>query len=375
MVAANWQLTGRPDPDSPPLTVAVASSPFVIGRRPESHLPLANPTVSGLHAELLGATTGLVVRDLGSTNGTFVNGARVDGATGFRDGDVVQFGTARFTLRRPPAAPQATLAAADAAANHALTYALFDRLLGDGARRTGVVPYFQPIVSMADHRPLGVEALARSSFLGLETPAAMFKVAAERNQEAELSKILRREALRLSEGVPGLGAIYLNTHPSEVGEPELLHHLERLRSDYPDLRLVLEIHEAAAAHADRLAELARALKEIGVGLAYDDFGAGQSRLLELGDVPPDVIKFDMNLIRGLPSATDERRRLVASLVRVVRDLGVCALAEGVETPEEAAICRDLGFHLAQGYYFGRPAALPARATPPAASAEVAHLAR
>jgi EAL domain-containing protein (putative c-di-GMP-specific phosphodiesterase class I) len=360
VVAANWQLTGRSDPAAPAQTVAVAADPFVVGRRPESHLALVNPTVSGRHAELAAAGAGLLVRDLGSTNGTFVNGARVADAAPLRDGDVVQFGTARYTLARPAAsAPQATLAAA--AADHALTHVLFDRLLGDDRRTAGVVPYFQPIVGMGDFRPVGVEVLARSNLMGLETPAAMFKVAAERNQEAELSDILRREALRVARGVPGLGAIYLNTHPSEVGEPELLLQVEQLRREHPDRRLVLEIHEAAAASTHRLAELRKRLIELGVGLAYDDFGAGQSRLLELVDVPPDVIKFDMNLIRGLPSAPEERRRLVASLVRVVRDLGVAALAEGIETPEEAQVCRELGFGLAQGYLFGRPAALRPRA--------------
>jgi EAL domain-containing protein (putative c-di-GMP-specific phosphodiesterase class I) len=97
------------------------------------------------------------------------------------------------------------------------------------------------------------------------------------------------------------------------------------------------------------------LQHLKIRLAYDDFGAGQARLLELADVPPDVIKFDLQMIHGLPDATAEKRQMVASLVQMVRSLGVVPLAEGVETLEEATVCQELGFELAQGYFFGYPA--------------------
>jgi len=90
-------------------------------------------------------------------------------------------------------------------------------------------------------------------------------------------------------------------------------------------------------------------------LAYDDFGAGQARLKELSEVPPDVMKFDLQMIRGLSTSSPHRVQIVESLVKIVRDLGIVALAEGVETQEEADICRDIGFELAQGYLLGRPA--------------------
>jgi EAL domain-containing protein (putative c-di-GMP-specific phosphodiesterase class I) len=105
------------------------------------------------------------------------------------------------------------------------------------------------------------------------------------------------------------------------------------------------------------------LKDLGMRLAYDDFGAGQSRLMELADVPPDVLKFDMRMIHGLSHASDERQNMVRSLVKIVRSLAVVPLAEGIETGDEAAICRDLGFELAQGYFFGRPTAAPASRKP------------
>ena len=100
--------------------------------------------------------------------------------------------------------------------------------------------------------------------------------------------------------------------------------------------------------------LHKVLNELRIGLAYDDFGAGQARLMELVEVPPDVLKFDVKLIRGLSSASQQHRSMVGSLIKIVKDLNVIPLAEGVEMDTEADICRELGFELAQGYLFGRP---------------------
>jgi EAL domain-containing protein (putative c-di-GMP-specific phosphodiesterase class I) len=94
-----------------------------------------------------------------------------------------------------------------------------------------------------------------------------------------------------------------------------------------------------------------------VRLAYDDFGAGQARLLELAEAPPHYLKFDRRFVMGIDQAPASRRRLVASLVAAARELLVKTVAEGVETAAEAEVCRDLGFTLAQGYHFGRPASV------------------
>jgi EAL domain-containing protein (putative c-di-GMP-specific phosphodiesterase class I) len=103
-----------------------------------------------------------------------------------------------------------------------------------------------------------------------------------------------------------------------------------------------------------LRDLRTRLNDLNIGLAYDDFGAGQARLRELVEVPPDVIKFDMCLIRSLPTASTETRRLLSTLVAAVRQLNVAVLAEGVETELEARRCLELGFELGQGFFFGRP---------------------
>jgi adenylate cyclase len=85
-----------------------AGTPLVVGRAPNSDIPIIDPTISRRHAEVESNDSMVVVRDLGSSNGTFVNGTRVDSA-GIRDGDVVTFGKVAFRLQQsavtqPPAA-------------------------------------------------------------------------------------------------------------------------------------------------------------------------------------------------------------------------------------------------------------------------------
>ena len=98
---------------------------------------------------------------------------------------------------------------------------------------------------------------------------------------------------------------------------------------------MLEIHESALAQTDFITWLRGRLLEINVGLAYDDFGAGQARLFELAEAPPHYLKFDRRFVTGLDHAPTSRQRLVASLVAAARELLVKTVAEGVETADEA----------------------------------------
>ena len=76
--------------------------------------------------------------------------------------------------------------------------------------------------------------------------------------------------------------------------------------------------------------------------------------MELTDVPPDFLKLDIALIKGI-DANKPRQEIVSAVLRVVSPLGTRVIAEGIETAAVADMCRDLGCHLGQGFYFGRPA--------------------
>ncbi len=352
-----WRLIGRVPPQRQLTQYRVDSNGFVVGRRPGSHLQVPSPRVSGRHAELLGIGKHLFVRDLGSTNGTYVNRRRITQPTPVSDGDHIEFADVEFRVEREcdgdSSAEHPTYRSTQSdidAIDSDWVLSQLDRLL----RERAVVPHYQPIVTIDGFRTLGYEALARSGMYGLENPLSMFDTAKLVNREVELSLMCRQKAVEIANHLPRRRAVFVNTHPTESFEIDVLPSVKQLRRMAPDLPIVVEIHEAAVHDVRSVKEFHAALKDINVKLAYDDFGAGQSRLVELVKAPPDFLKFDASLIRNLDAAGPQQFRLLSTLVDMVRDFNICTLAEGIETVGELEACRVLGFDLAQGYYFGRP---------------------
>jgi EAL domain-containing protein (putative c-di-GMP-specific phosphodiesterase class I) len=227
--------------------------------------------------------------------------------------------------------------------------------------------HFQPIVSMHDRQVFGYEVLARSRFFGLRDPRSMFAAAKILDLEAELSRILREEGVRNGRVLPEGHALFVNTHPIEMDDVDLLlFSLQELRQLEPKRPLVLEIHESSVTKSETMQQLRSALADLNIDLAYDDFGAGQARLIELVEVPPHYLKFDMRLVQNIQTASVDRQRMLANLVQMVRELGITPLAEGIETSGDDAVCRQIGFTCAQGFFYGYPA-LPRTLVGPANS--------
>lgn len=320
-----------------------------VGRKPGSDLLLSNLTVSGHHARFEIRRSELWLVDLGSTNGTFVNGKRVEGEVQIREEDLIQFAEVAFRVRRNHRRFAACTVHGDVS-DQALALVQFDRFM----EQRLVTPHFQVIIDLVSGGLVGYEVLARSKVIGLESSGAMFDIAGRMNMEVELSRMLRWEGIREAATLPGAPKVFVNTHPLELQREGLLNSMIMARQLSSQIPLVLEIHEAAISDPNQMRELKANLRDLRVELAFDDFGAGQTRLAELTDARPDYLKFDMSLIRGLDQAGPERQKLVQSLVAVTLDLGIVPLAEGIETEGESEVCRQLGFALAQGYHFGRP---------------------
>ncbi len=344
-----WILASVGNQISDALTV-VHPVPFSIGRKAGCSLQLQSKTVSSHHADLTCRDGQLILIDRQSTNGTYVNGRRIADLVQLKKDDLVQFADVAFRIRCDDHATASNTLAEDVC-DQALALVQFDRLM----EKRLVTPFFQPIVSMDGGCILGYEVLARSRMFGLETSAALFGAASKLNLEVELSQMMRWEGIREGMMLPVPSQIYVNTHPLELGRPGLLESMAQARSMTLDLPITLEIHESAITSAKEMFDIKSRLRELNIQIAYDDFGSGQNRLAELCNAAPDVIKFDMGLIRDIDKAPPERIKVLGSLVRMVLDLGVVALAEGIENEAEAKVCQELGFTMAQGYYFGRPA--------------------
>lgn len=350
--AVAWKLNGKLSANGNVEEIELAVFPFQIGRRPGLSLAISFATVSSAHAEIDRDGDGVFLRDLGSTNGTFVNGKQVKDKERLRDGDLIQLADVPFRLSaRFAGAANCTRTAEGSASDLALSLIQFDKLLNERA----VVPHFQPIVTITEETIVGYEVLGRSNLFGLQTPHDMFLAASQLDLEGELSAMLRVAGVS---GAPQACLnLFLNTHPVEIVTSGLHDSLIELRKQFPNQPLTLEVHEASATDLHSMKELKSRLHDLDVQLAYDDFGVGQSRLVEMAEVGPDVVKFDMQLIRDIHKAPARHHQMVRRLVQMVRGLDSKPLAEGVETAEEHAVCRDLGFELGQGYFYGKP--LPA----------------
>ena len=227
-------------------------------------------------------------------------------------------------------------------------------LLRDLIRREAVETVLQPIVDLHTAEVIGVEALARGIHPAMSSsPAALLALAEQCGMAIELSQLFRRLAVQFSRGLPPSTKLCLNVHPRELADCGLIDSITALRPSRMNHSIVIEIPESAVTDVDAMTDLRAARSDVDVEIAYDDFGAGQTRLLEMTAVPPHYLKFDKTMIQRIETVP-ARQEMVAALVKVADTLGIRTIAEGIETAETAAVCRTVGCHLGQGYLLCPP---------------------
>lgn len=220
----------------------------------------------------------------------------------------------------------------------------------DAAIAAGLTCLYQPIWSLANHRPIGFEALARFAAEPIRSPDKWFAEAAAigRGPELELAAIETAIA-----GLPSLPAphyLAVNASPATVVDPRLAHLFARL----PVERLVLEITEHdAIAEVDAINAALAPLRARKMRLAVDDAGAGYSGLQQILSLKPDLIKLDRALIQDI-HRDPAKRSLAVALASFARATDSQIIAEGVETEAELAMLRTAGIENIQGYLLGRP---------------------
>ncbi len=216
---------------------------------------------------------------------------------------------------------------------------------------------FQPIVDVESGRVYAYEALVRGP-RGESAYSVLSQVTEETRYSFDQS--CRVAAIQLASrlGLPETGAMLsINFMPGAVYSPAAciqvtLRTARELR--FPMDRLIFEITEGEQVRDPaHLRNIATEYRRHGFQVALDDFGAGYSNLNLLGELPVDVLKLDMGLIRGIDGRVDARR-IVCSMVGLCRELGTRVIAEGVETMEEYRTLRACGISLVQGYFLAKP---------------------
>ena len=211
---------------------------------------------------------------------------------------------------------------------------------------------FQPIVRVADRALYGYEALMRTKEPALPHPGAVLDAAERLDRVLALGAHVRARSAAPVADTGEHVALFVNLHASELADDALLATdapLSRMAT-----RVVLEVTERASLdHVDDVRGRVRALREMGYRIAVDDLGAGYAGLTSFTLLEPDVVKLDMDLVRGIDTHRT-KRSIVGSMVTLCHEMGATVVAEGVETEAERDALIDLGCDLLQGYLLAKP---------------------
>jgi len=227
-----------------------------------------------------------------------------------------------------------------------------------------LVVHYQPIVNLATTDIVGFEALVRWAHptRGLVAPDAFIALAEKTSFIIDIDEHVRQQACRQAADWNRRFThrparfMSINLSGRDLQLPDLTSRIQRTldETSLDASELTIEVTETflvadAQESARRLTELSQA----GIRIALDDFGTGYSSLGYLQKFPIDVIKLDKSFTDELPWGA-RGLRLVDAVGRLATDMSAITEAEGIETEEQAACLRSLGWELGQGYYFAAP---------------------
>lgn len=221
--------------------------------------------------------------------------------------------------------------------------------------------HYQPVVDLGSRRIEYYEALVRiRRGQELIMPGAIFPVVEGRRLEAEMDFAVMGKILEnLRDGlIPAGSGLSVNISGPAIVHPRISEKLAQFEPFLRDYKLVLELTETALIpQLQRASANLNQLRAKGFKVALDDFGSGYSSLGYLANMPVDIVKFDISLIRSLAQDDARQGSIVEGLAMMIRKAGYSMVAEGLETGQALEKVNRLGFSHGQGYYLGRPAPL------------------
>jgi EAL domain-containing protein (putative c-di-GMP-specific phosphodiesterase class I) len=215
---------------------------------------------------------------------------------------------------------------------------------------------FQPIVDVTTGAVFAQEALVRGR-RGEGAGAVLAHVSEETRYAFDQACRVKAIELAAALAIAEAGAyLSINFLPNAVYEPSACIRstlAAASKTGFPLRRIIFEFTESEKLDVQHVLKILHAYRAIGFKTAIDDFGAGWSGLGLLSLFTPDIVKLDMDLVRGIDRRR-EARIIVSNTLRMLDELGVTAVCEGIETIEEFEVLRDLGVRYMQGYLFARP---------------------
>lgn len=221
-----------------------------------------------------------------------------------------------------------------------------------------LVIHLQPIVSSSSGCVSYYEVLSRIKDEDgtLIYPEVFLPIAGQFGLIAELDRKVIAMAVKILEERPNLH-LYVNLSHASVGDKDVLDYIRRtLNGTWVDpSRMGFEISETVAVTDSAIiAEWVKEVKKLGCPLALDDFGAGYSSFLRLGNLPIDILKIDGAFVRDMDVETSHKA-FVQAMNNMAHAVGKKTVAEYVENERIQAMVKEMGVDFSQGYSLGRPA--------------------
>ncbi|MBB5213860.1 EAL domain-containing response regulator [Parapusillimonas granuli] len=228
-------------------------------------------------------------------------------------------------------------------------------------RNDEFVAYFQPQIHLEDHSLYGVEALCRWNHptLGLLQPQVFLPSVLEHGLMDELTWRVVEYSLGAMRAWPRSlprPRVGINVSATSLRGDGFVRgwktRVEQARFDPSEVTLELTETEVALSD-DALLETLTRLRILGFGVAIDDFGAGNTSLIQLRQLPVTELKIDRAFVsRATGSGRNEV--ILDAVIYMANELSLCSIAEGVESAADAELLKSLGCRIGQGYYFVRP---------------------
>lgn len=222
--------------------------------------------------------------------------------------------------------------------------------------------HYQPQLQLSDERFASMEALVRWRHpeRGLLSPAQFIPLAEETGLIIPLGEWILRTACEQvahwrEAGLPPM-RVAVNISARQFNDHELPAMIQRIlqSSKLEPACLELELTESLLADDVEAANtILHRLKKLGVMLSLDDFGTGYSSLAQLKRFPLDILKIDRSFVADI-SDQHSGATIIRTIIKLAHNLGMSALAEGVETPAQQAFLQSHGCDAMQGYLISRP---------------------
>ena len=223
------------------------------------------------------------------------------------------------------------------------------------------VVYYQPIVLLDTGKVIGFEALVRWQHpsRGLIFPNEFIPIAEETGLIVPIGQLVLREAcrqVRVWQMEFSLPLTISVNFSSKQFQPDLVEHIQGIVQDtgLDALSLKIEITENVLMETESLTQMFQ-LQALGIQLYMDDFGTGYSSLSYLHRFPINVLKIDRSFVSTIAgTARGENSAIAGTIIKLADNLGIDAIAEGIETAEQLHQLKTLGCKYGQGYFFSKP---------------------